>query len=60
MKEVPSKSVPSSLLEPLSAALDGLDPLTQFAKEQLDPLTKMAVEMVCLYKNCLIFTVSAF
>lgn len=46
MKETPSKSVPASLLEPLTAALEGLDPLTQFAKEQLDPLSKMAVEMV--------------
>lgn len=46
MKEISSKSVPSSLFEPLNAALEGLDPLTQFAKE-LDPLTKMAVEMVC-------------
>lgn len=47
MKECTSKSVPSSLFEPLNAALEGLDPLTQFAREQLDPLTKMAAEMVC-------------
>lgn len=46
VRENTSKSVPASLLEPLSDALEGLDPLTQFAKEQLDPLTKMAVEMV--------------
>lgn len=56
MKETPSKSVPSALFEPLNAALEGLDPLTQFAKE-LDPLTKMAVEMVCC---CLLLFVQAF
>lgn len=41
-----SKSVPTSLFEPLHAALEGLDPLTQFAREQLDPLSRMAAERV--------------
>lgn len=33
-------------LEPLSLALDGIDPLSQFAQESIDPLTQMAAEYV--------------
>lgn len=37
-------STPSSILEPLGLALEGTDPLTQFAKEELDPLSQMALD----------------
>lgn len=39
-------STPASILEPLSLALNGLDPLTEFALQEMDPLSKMAAEMV--------------
>ncbi|CAH0550259.1 unnamed protein product [Brassicogethes aeneus] len=38
-------STPASILEPLSLALNGLDPLTEFALQEMDPLSKMAAEM---------------
>lgn len=49
-------STPSSILEPLGLALEGTDPLTQFAKEELDPLSQMALDAVCL----LAFTILLF
>lgn len=40
-------STPSSILEPLTLALQVLDPLTEFSvREEMDPLSKMAAEMV--------------
>lgn len=39
-------STPTSLLQPLSDALEGLDPLTQFAIQEIDPLSQIAAEMV--------------
>ncbi|KAF4523437.1 hypothetical protein B566_EDAN010370 [Ephemera danica] len=38
------RSVAASIVDPLGAALDGGDPLSQFAKEEMDPLSKMAAE----------------
>jgi hypothetical protein len=32
------------MVDPLGAALDGGDPLSQFAREEMDPLSKMAAE----------------
>ncbi|XP_065352764.1 VPS35 endosomal protein-sorting factor-like [Cloeon dipterum] len=40
----PRRNVTAVLADPLGAALDGTDPLSQFAKEELDPLSKIAVE----------------
>ncbi|XP_059483632.1 VPS35 endosomal protein-sorting factor-like [Neocloeon triangulifer] len=40
----PRRSVTAVLADPLGAALDGMDPLSQFAKEEQDPLSKMAAE----------------
>jgi hypothetical protein len=37
-------STPSVILEPLSMALEGVDPLTAFAIEEMDPLSKLAAE----------------
>ncbi|XP_008195313.1 VPS35 endosomal protein-sorting factor-like [Tribolium castaneum] len=37
-------STPSVILEPLSMALEGVDPLTAFAIEEMDPLTKLAAQ----------------
>ncbi|RZC42930.1 UPF0505 protein C16orf62 -like protein, partial [Asbolus verrucosus] len=37
-------STPSVILEPLSMALEGVDPLTAFAIEEMDPLSKIAAE----------------
>lgn len=40
-------TTPSSILEPLTLALQVLDPLTEFSvREEMDPLSKMAAEMV--------------
>lgn len=39
-------STPSTILEPLGLALEGTDPLTQFAKEDMDPLSKIALDSV--------------
>lgn len=36
-------STPTAILD-ISSVLDGIDPLTQFANEQLDPLTQMSAE----------------
>ncbi|XP_018335730.1 UPF0505 protein C16orf62 homolog isoform X2 [Agrilus planipennis] len=36
---------PSVFLEPLCSALEGVDPLSQFMKEEIDPLSQMAVEL---------------
>lgn len=33
-------------LEPLGLALEGTDPLTQFAKEEMDPLSKTTLDSV--------------
>ncbi|XP_068081598.1 VPS35 endosomal protein-sorting factor-like isoform X2 [Anabrus simplex] len=38
-------STPTPTLDPLGAALDGSDPLSQFARQEMDPLSKMAVDM---------------
>ncbi|XP_063225001.1 VPS35 endosomal protein-sorting factor-like isoform X2 [Bacillus rossius redtenbacheri] len=35
-------STPTPTLDPLGVALDGCDPLSQFARQELDPLSKMA------------------
>lgn len=35
-------STPTPTLDPLGAALDGSDPLSQFASQEMDPLSKMA------------------
>lgn len=42
-----SSSTPTPTLESLAAALEGTDPLTQFAHQEMDPLSKMAADMVC-------------
>lgn len=34
----------AAIVDPLGAALDGGDPLSQFAREEMDPLSKMAAE----------------
>ncbi|KAF5301140.1 hypothetical protein FQR65_LT08970 [Abscondita terminalis] len=41
----PASITPSIFLQPLSDALEGLDPLTQFAIQEADPLTQIAAEM---------------
>lgn len=43
-------TTPAAFLQPLSDALEGLDPLTQFAIQEVDPLTQMA-EMQHDYKE---------
>ncbi|KAJ3647712.1 hypothetical protein Zmor_019574 [Zophobas morio] len=45
-------SSPSALLEPLSTALEGVDPLTAFAIEEMDPLSKLAAEETDSRSNC--------
>lgn len=40
-----SSSTPTPTLESLAAALEGTDPLTQFAHQEMDPLSKMAADM---------------
>lgn len=44
-----SSSTPTPTLESLAAALEGTDPLTQFAHQEMDPLSKMAADMVCTW-----------
>jgi hypothetical protein len=41
-------STPTPTLESLAAALEGTDPLTHFARQEMDPLSKMAADMVCI------------
>ncbi|KAK4884963.1 hypothetical protein RN001_001234 [Aquatica leii] len=41
----PASITPSVFLQPLSDALEGLDPLTQFAIQETDPLSQIASEM---------------
>ncbi|XP_021918699.1 UPF0505 protein C16orf62 homolog isoform X2 [Zootermopsis nevadensis] len=38
-------STPTPTLESLAAALEGTDPLTHFARQEMDPLSKMAADM---------------
>ncbi|XP_046994763.1 VPS35 endosomal protein-sorting factor-like isoform X1 [Schistocerca americana] len=38
-------STPTPTQDPLGVALDGSDPLSQFAKQEMDPLSKMAADM---------------
>lgn len=47
-------STPSMILEPLSVALEGVDPLTAFAIEEMDPLSRIAADEVS-YKLLLKF-----
>ncbi|KAF5275090.1 hypothetical protein FQA39_LY07027 [Lamprigera yunnana] len=41
----PASITPAAFLQPLSEALEGLDPLTQFAIQETDPLSQIAAEM---------------
>lgn len=42
-----SSRIPTGIvLDPLGAALDGTDPLSQFAKQELDPLSETALDNV--------------
>nr|CAD7444955.1 unnamed protein product [Timema bartmani] len=38
-------STPTPTLDPLGAALDGSDPLSQFVRQEMDPLSKMAADL---------------
>lgn len=40
------RSVTAILTDPLGSALEGTDPLSQFAKEETDPLFRMAADNV--------------
>lgn len=42
----PIKTPTQPVLDPLGAALEGSDPLSQFAKQEMDPFSKMASEAV--------------
>lgn len=42
----PSRTPTQLVFDPLGAALDGTDPLSQFAKQDMDPLSKMATDAV--------------
>jgi hypothetical protein len=42
----PRRSVSAILTDPLGSALEGTDPLSQFAKEETDPLFRMAADNV--------------
>ncbi|KAB0804643.1 hypothetical protein PPYR_01613 [Photinus pyralis] len=48
-------TTPAAYLQPLSDALEGLDPLTQFAIQEVDPLTQMA-QMQPDYKEEVVVT----
>lgn len=50
-------STPSVILEPLSMALEGVDPLTAFAIEEMDPLSKLAAEEVVTVSKINFFVV---
>jgi hypothetical protein len=42
----PRNSVSAIMTDPLGSALEGTDPLSQFAKEEIDPLFRMAADNV--------------
>jgi hypothetical protein len=44
----------------LAAALEGTDPLTQFAHQEMDPLSKMAADMVCTWNLRITISVLKF
>lgn len=49
-------STPSMILEPLSVALEGVDPLTAFAIEEMDPLSRIAAAEVS-FNSKLLFNI---
>lgn len=53
-------ATPTSLLEPLTLALKKLDPLSEFAFQEMDPLSKMAAEAVNISYPILINYIRTF